>query len=101
MSKNDDLGLDEYIEIELSERYLDEYSEKIENTINEIIKLNNFDDSRLELLTVLISFSVKLSLDLNIYEEDFLGLIKDTLDMAKEDIESEINAVTPGTKILN
>lgn len=101
MSKNDDLGLDEYIEIELRERYLDEYSEKIENTINEIIKLNNFDDSRLELLTVLISFSVKLSLDLNIYEEDFLGLIQDTLDMSKEDVESEINAVTPSTKILN
>jgi hypothetical protein len=76
---------------ELDENLMLQFSESIESAINDVIGDNlDKEDTRLELLTTLISFSAQLSQDLGITEDKFSEI---AIEFYKEAEESLAEAV--------
>lgn len=79
---------EDLIETELDEEVTEAFSAKIEKAINGVIKKFPNADSRVELMTVLLSFAAQVSQDIGIIKTDFGTLSKaiynETLDGSVE-----------------
>ncbi len=64
----------EIVEAEFNQEIINDFSAEIESSINRVIG-DNFDaEYKLELMTVLLSFSAQVAADIDIVEDSFLEL---------------------------
>lgn len=88
---------------ELDEALMHEYSNKLESAINDVIGNNLNKDSRLELLTTLISFAAQISQDLGITEDKFTEISSEFYQEAEDSLNEEyLNGLAKESKtVLN
>lgn len=71
--------------VTLNEKILEEFSNKIETSINQICENNPNIDPRLELLIALGMFSVQVGVDSGYDKKEFMDLIEEIFDSFQED----------------
>ena len=75
----------------LNEKLLDEFSDKLEITINKVLAKNSDVDPRPELLVTLCGFSAQVSIDSGYSKEELLALMGEIFD----DFEPEEEKLQP------
>ena len=74
---------------ELNDELLQKFSSKLESAINDVISDNIDTDSRLELLTTLVSFAAQVSQDLGIDQSKFIEISSEFYQQAEEFFNEE------------
>lgn len=89
----------EYIE-ELDEDLMEQFSAKLEAAINKVIKDNPSKDSRIELLTTLVSFGAQVAQEMGVEKDGFEYLAASMFDEI-EDGEDDESPAPPSKFELN
>lgn len=95
MNKNNDVMTEQTTK--LNEDLLDQFSEKLEETINVVCEKNQETDPRLELLVTLGLFASQVSIDCGFTKDDFFDLMEDLY----KDFEFEGEIKISNKKIMN
>lgn len=80
----------EVVDAEFNQDIINDFSQEIESSINKVIGKNLDSEYKLELMTVLLSFSAQVAADIDIIEDSFLELSSALYTEAKEETEIEI-----------
>jgi len=88
---------------ELNQEVMEQFSQKIENAINVILRKHSKEDTTVELLTVVISISAQIANDIGVSFEEFVGMCgnfyEDFNESGGEEMIEEEN--TTDKKVLN
>lgn len=91
MSKKDNDYEDLTKEVEVDDELVEEFSSKIEKTINKVIDNNKEADPRLELLITLSSFCSQVAIDSGFDKKEFLRFMEDMFEDYSEEAETTTN----------
>lgn len=80
---------DEFEDHDLDEELMQQFTDKLEGAINQVLQNNTDKDSRLELLTTLLSFASQVALDIGIEASAFTELSDQFYLDASEQVEEE------------
>lgn len=76
--------------VELDEDFLNELSERLEDTINTLCEENSEMDPRLELLVTFGLFAAQVAVDTGYEKKEFINLMKDMFSDIKKGMEEMV-----------
>jgi hypothetical protein len=83
---NKDLDLIEEVEVELDMEIIEEFADKIEAAISDVLD-DDEKDGRIELLTVLLSLSSQIAFDLGVERSSYQEMALDFYDQSSDLLE--------------